>query len=171
MSLSPIPVARDPVCVHKPRIRGWRIDPQHLIEQRGHCAERFQTDERVSQKAHVGRACGPVEHPGLNLERPRTLRAVQCATEDAASLVGRAVNENIVPKPGMELVEKLSAHRPVGVLKPCCTTPRGHTDPWATSRQRRRPSCCQPLHAYAAHRPAEPLATSGRVLTYSLTPI
>ena len=36
----------------------------------------------------------------------------------------------------------------------------------ATGRRHRRPSCCQPLRSlYAAPRPVEPLATSGRVLT------
>ena len=79
-------------------------------------------DQRwLGLNAHVGHACRAIEHPGRNLERPRYIRAVQCATEDAIGPLGRAVNKNVAPEPGMKPIKKLSAHRPVGVLKPCCT--------------------------------------------------
>jgi hypothetical protein len=112
-----------------------RVDLQHLIEQRGQYAERFQTDERINRKAHVGRACGAVKHPGWNLKRPPDIRAVQCAAENAASLIDRAVNENVMPEPGMKPIQKLPADRPVGVPKPCCTTKSGRIPHWDTSLQ------------------------------------
>jgi hypothetical protein len=42
-----------------------------LVEQRGQCAERFEIDERVDRKAHLGHAYGAIEHPDRNLQRPR----------------------------------------------------------------------------------------------------
>jgi hypothetical protein len=113
-----------------------RVDLQHLIEQRGQYAERFQTDERINRKAHVGRACGAVEHPGWNLKRPPDIRAVQCAAENAARLIDRAVNENVVPEPGMKSIQKLPADRPVGVPKPCCIIQFDRTQPSAIARRR-----------------------------------
>ena len=98
---------------------------QHPVQQRGQCAERFEINEWLGLNAHVGHACRAIEHPGRNLERPRYIRAVQRATEDAIGPLGRAVNKNVAPEPGMKPIKKLSAHRPVGVLKPCCTTTTG----------------------------------------------
>lgn len=127
------------------RMRGtkkWhKAGLQQLIEQRGQYAERFQTDERINRKAHVGCACGAVEHPGRNLKRPPDIRAVQRAAEDAARLIDRAVNENVVPEAGMKSIQKLPADRPVGVPKPCCSTNSVRIrENGALERRRCRPS-------------------------------
>jgi putative transposase len=94
---------------------------------------RWRINEWLGLNAHVGHACRAIEHPGRNLERPRYIRAVQRATEDAIGPLGRAVNKNVAPEPGMKPIKKLSAHRPVGVPKPRCTTRFGRMGQSATS--------------------------------------
>jgi hypothetical protein len=139
-----------------------RVDLQHLIEQRGQYAERFQTDERINRKAHVGRACGAVEHPGWNLKRPPDIRAVQCAAENAARLIDRAVNENVVPEPGMKSIHKLPADRPVGVPKPCCTIIDARILRSATRRQRNM----RPISPQQAIGCATPTSSADRLLLH-----
>ena len=105
-------------------------------------------DRRTARpQCTLGHAYGAIEHPGRNLERPRYVRAVQRAAENAIGPLGRAVNENVAPEPGMKPIKNLSAHRPVGVLKPCCTTRSdGNSAPWPNRQQSPLPSrsSCSP---------------------------
>jgi hypothetical protein len=45
------------------------------------------------------------------------------------------VNKNVAPEPGMKPIKKLSAHRPVGVVKPCCITTFVRIAPSAAKRR------------------------------------
>lgn len=70
----------------------------------------------------------PFEHPGRNLQKAVCLRAVQSAAEKyAIGLLDDRVNPNLLRKPGMMRVQNLTPDGPVGVLKPCCTTPTDRT--------------------------------------------
>jgi hypothetical protein len=57
------------------------IDATHRAA--AHRSARWRINEWLGLNAHVGHACRAIEHPGRNLERPRYIRAVQRATEDA----------------------------------------------------------------------------------------
>lgn len=70
------------------------------------------------------RAGRSLEHPGRNLQPAIRVRPAQRAAEnDTVGLLDRFMNGHLKLKPRVPRIQKLLKHGPVGVLKPCCTTP------------------------------------------------
>lgn len=87
-------------------------------------------------------APSPVEHPGRNLQEAVCLRTVQSAAEKhAIGLLDDRVNPHLVRKPGMMRVQNFTPDGLMGVLKPCCTMPIGHTRPSMAGRPTRFMLC------------------------------
>jgi hypothetical protein len=149
MDLSPILVVRGTQCARKQHIRGCGPVLQRLPEQVGQRGQRGHVDKRRHNHARLLRIGRPFEHPGRNLQPAIRSRPAQCAAKrHAIGLRDCLVDRHPHPKPRMPGIQKCSKHRPVGVLKPCSTTPYAHTPPWVIGHRRRRSVCqlcrCRP---------------------------
>jgi hypothetical protein len=96
---------------------------QRQIEKRRERRKCLDADIRLSCQKPGVRVCRPVEHPGRHFKPPISLRLFQRAAEDdITSFVDGTMNANSATKPGMMPIKNLAKNRPVGVLKPRCTT-------------------------------------------------
>jgi hypothetical protein len=67
------------------------------------------------------RTGSPVKHPRRNLYRAAGVRTAERAAEnEALRLSDRPMNGDATREPRMPGIQKLTEHRPVGVLKRCC---------------------------------------------------
>ena len=101
--------------------------------------ERRHVGMSISAHTHPG-ASQPVEHPGWNLKPAVRIGTAQItAKNNVVRLLDSFVNADPKTKPWMPRVKQFAKLSSVGVLKPCCTTPRGRTPRLATKRRRPMP--------------------------------
>jgi hypothetical protein len=101
-----------------------------MLQKRHQAGKRRQLNIDVRRHTHscAGRA---IKHPRRNLKTTVRICAVQAAAKNnAVCLVDRLVDTDTKTKPGMPSVQEFAKLGPVGVLKPCCSTPNDLTRGW-----------------------------------------
>src|SRR6266850_325948 len=89
---------------------------------------------------------GAIEHPCWDLQPSIRFRSIQRAAENnAMRLVDRRVHDDLSARPRMMRIENLAKNGLVGVLKPRCTMPSGHTPRSDIVRPPQKRSCRQRL--------------------------
>src|SRR6202040_3405553 len=123
-----------------PQLRWCARNGRHILQQR--CQGGEHRNVNIGSGANTpGRASGPIEHPGRNLQPARGCPTREAATENlSASLLNHLMNMDQASGPRMPRIKKLVLRDPVGVPSSCCIMRYARIYPWRRTRRSRAPS-------------------------------